>query len=178
MRSISRLSSTVLSCALVSATALGLTAPAAVADDGGTQSNVTSFGFSVTPSTIAAGGTVTLSSNECEVPTVHVTAPIFDNVDLNEGHSATAQVYPDAKPGAQYVVTFDCNGEKGTTTLTIATGNTSPTPNTTVHRGVKAGLGGSSTGTDPALLAAGGALIAGALGAGFLRLRKRRTDGS
>ena len=174
MRSIS-----VLSSALVSLAALGLAAPAAVADDGGTQPDVTSFGFSVSPSTVAAGGTVTLSSTECEVPTVHVTAPVFDDVDLNEGHSATAQVYPDAKPGAQYDVTFDCDGEKGTTSLMIATGNTGTTnPTTSVPRGVRAGLGGSSGGTDPALVTAGGALIAGALGVGYLRLRKRRTDGS
>ncbi|MGY0021942.1 hypothetical protein [Streptomyces sp. cg35] len=171
MRSIS-----VLSSALVSLTVIGLASPAAVADDGGTQPDVTSFGFTVSPRTVAAGGTVTLSSTECDVPTVHVTAPIFDNVELNEGHSATARVYPDAKPGAQYDVTFECNGEKGTTSLTIATGNTDP--GTTVNRGVKAGLGGSSGGTDPALMAAGGALIAGALGVGYLRLRKRRTDGS
>ncbi|NEB81772.1 hypothetical protein G3I40_42145, partial [Streptomyces sp. SID14478] len=145
MRSIS-----VVSSLLVSLAAVGLTAPAALADDGGTQPDVTSFGFSVSPSTVAAGGTVTLSSTECEVPTVHVTAPIFDDAELNEGHSATAQVYPDAKPGAQYDVTFECNGEKGTTSLTIATGNT-PTPQptgpaTTVPRGVRAGLGGGAGG--------------------------------
>lgn len=171
MRSIS-----VVSSALVSLTALSLATPAALADDGGTQPNVTSFGFTVTPSTIAAGGTVTLGSTECDVPTVKVDSPVFDPVELNEGHSATAQVYPDAKPGAQYDVTFDCNGEKGTTHLTIATGSTDP--GTTVPRGVKAGVGGSSGGSEPALVAAGGALVAGALGVGYLRLRRRRTDGS
>ncbi|MEV1021129.1 hypothetical protein [Streptomyces sp. NPDC050264] len=170
MRSIS-----VLSSALVSLAALGLATPLAVADDGGTQPDVTSFGFTVSPTTVAAGGTVTLSSSECEVPSVHVTAPVFDNVELNEGETASAQVYPDAKPGAQYDVTFDCNGEKGTTSLTIATGGTDH--GTTVDHGVKAGLGGSAGGTDPALMVAGGALIAGTLGVGYLRLRKRRTDG-
>ncbi|MFE1955628.1 hypothetical protein ACFW9D_34760 [Streptomyces sp. NPDC059524] len=171
MRSISVLSSV----ALASLVALGPAAPAAFAgdDDGGTQPDVTSFGFSVTPSTVAAGGTVTLSSTGCEVPTVNVDAPVFDKAQLNEGHSVTRQVYPDAKPGAQYAVTFECNGETGTTTLTIATGRPSPAP---VDRGVRAGVGGSVGGTDPALLAAGGVLIAGALGAGYVRLRKRRTD--
>ncbi|WP_372348145.1 hypothetical protein [Streptomyces sp. KL116D] len=171
MRSIS-----VLTSALVSLAAVGLTAPGAVADDGGTQPDVTSFGFTVTPSTVAAGGTVTLGSTECDVPSVRVDAPVFDAVTLNEGHSATARVYPDAKPGAQYDVTFDCNGEKGRATLTIATG--SDHSGTTVDRGVKAGLGGSSGSTDPALVAAGGALIAGALGMAGLRLRKRRSDAS
>ncbi|MFJ8821001.1 hypothetical protein ACIREE_04385 [Streptomyces sp. NPDC102467] len=168
MRSIS-----VLSSALVSLAAIGLATPAAVANDGGTQPDVTSFGFTVSPTTVAAGGTVTLSSSECEVPTVHVTAPVFDNVELNEGQTASAQVYPDAKPGAQYDVTFDCDGEKGTTSLTIASGTGH---GTTVDHGVKAGLGGSAGGTDPALMAAGGALIAGTLGVGYLRLRKRRDD--
>ncbi|WP_338693438.1 hypothetical protein V2W30_03050 [Streptomyces sp. Q6] len=172
MRSISVLSS--FSTALVCVTALGVAAPAALADDGGTQPNVTSFGFTVSPSTVAAGGTVTLGSTECDVPTVHVSAPIFDPVELNEGHSATARIYPDAKPGAQYNVTFECDGEKGTTPLTIATGNT-PVP-TTEPRGVKAGIGGGAGGTHPGLVAAGGALIAGALGAGYLRMRRRRDD--
>ncbi|MEV5614021.1 hypothetical protein [Streptomyces sp. NPDC052225] len=174
MRSISVLSSSAFSAALLSVAALGLAAPAAQADDGGTQPNVTSFGFTVTPSTVAAGGTVTLSATECDVPTVKVDAPVFDPVELNEGHSATAKVYPDAKPGAQYDVTFDCDGEKGTTHLTIATGST-PAP-TTEPRGVKAGVGGSVGGTHPALVATGGALIVGALGAGYLRTRRRRDD--
>ncbi|MFI0236121.1 hypothetical protein [Streptomyces sp. NPDC016845] len=167
-----------LSSALVSLAAIGLVTPVAVADDGGdgggTEPNVTSFGFTVSPSTVAAGGTVTLSSTECEVPTVRVTAPVFDDTELEEGHSATAEVYPDAKPGAQYEVTFDCDGEKGTTTLTIATGDGHSSPG--VDHGVKAGVGGSAGGTDPALLVGGAALIAGALGAACFHLRKRDTE--
>ncbi|MER5950340.1 hypothetical protein ABT127_30285 [Streptomyces sp. NPDC001904] len=148
--------------------ALGLlaVAPVASADDGGTQPNVTSFGFSVTPTTVPAGGTVTLSANGCEVPTVRANAPVFDAVELNEGHSATARVYADANPGAQYEVEFTCNGERGTTTLTIAT--------STLHHGVKAGIGGSASGFDTGQLAAGAALVAVVLGVGIHQVRRRR----
>ncbi|WP_394428507.1 hypothetical protein [Streptomyces sp. SGAir0957] len=162
-----------LSSAVVSLAAIGLVTPVAVADDGGTEPNVTSFGFTVTPSTVSAGGTVTLQATECDVPTVRVTAPVFDDTELNEGHSATAQVYPDAKPGAQYDVTFDCDGEKGTTTLTIATGDSHSSTGT--DHGVKAGVGGGAGGTDPALIAGGAALIAGAMGAAYFHLRRRDT---
>ncbi|MZD09804.1 hypothetical protein GTW43_32685 [Streptomyces sp. SID5785] len=171
MRSISVLSSV----ALASLVAVGPAAGAAFAgDDGGTRPDVTSFGFTVTPSTVAAGGTVTLSATGCEEPSVTVDSPVFDRTTLNEGHSATAQVYPDAKPGAQYDVTFTCKGEKGTTPLTIAGG--SGHTSAPVDRGVRAGVGGSVGGTDPTLLVGGGVLIAGALGAGYVRLRKRRAD--
>jgi hypothetical protein len=173
MRSISVLSSV----ALASLVAVGPAAATAVAgDDGGTRHDVTSFGFTVTPSTVAAGGTVTLSATGCEAPVVTVDSPVFDRTTLDRGRPATAQVYPDANRGARYDVTFTCGREKGTTTLTIAGGgSTSPTP-APVDHGVRAGVGGSIGGTDPLLLAGGGALIAGALGAGYLRLRKHRSD--
>ncbi|HET6860914.1 MAG TPA: hypothetical protein VFH94_27920 [Streptomyces sp.] len=173
MRSIRALR--VASTALLGVAVLSLAAPAAVAEDG--NGNITSFGFTVAPSTIAAGGTVTLNATECQVPTVKVTAPIFDDVTLDEGRPGTAQVYPDAKPGAQYDVTFECKGEKGTTTLTIAGGgehhaNTSAGTGH-VHKGVKAGAGGSFSDADPVQIAAGVAVLAGALGFGVYLSRRR-----
>ncbi|NEB80846.1 hypothetical protein G3I40_37395 [Streptomyces sp. SID14478] len=143
-------------------------APAALADDVGTQPDVTSFGFSVSPTTVSPGGIVTLSANACEVPTVSVDAPVFDATELNEGHTATARVYDDAKPGAQYEVEFNCNGERGTTMLTIAASG--------IRHGVKAGIGGSSAGFDAGQLAVGAALVAGVLGASVYLLRRRATD--
>lgn len=100
----------VASVALLGAAALGVAAPAALADDG--NHNITSFGFTVSPSTVAPGGTVTLNATGCEVPSVTVSSGVFDTVTLEEGRSATARVDDDAKPGAEYEVTFDCKGRR------------------------------------------------------------------
>ncbi|MCX3061990.1 hypothetical protein [Streptomyces beihaiensis] len=171
MRSIS-LAPSLASTAAASLAVLALSTPLAMADDGGRQSNITSFGFSVTPSTVAPGGTVTLNATGCEVPTVTVDSPVFDSTQLNEGHSAIATVYPDAKPGAQYDVIFDCDGEKGSTTLTISSGGTNR------PHGVRAGVGGSIGEASPSQIAAGAALIVGSLATAVHRGRRRRTDGS
>lgn len=176
----------VASATLLAATALTLTATtasAAVADDTdpGTNNNITSFGFRVTPSTIAAGGQVTLSVDGCEGDTT-VTSGVFDDAHIPKGqNSVSAMVFPDAKPGAMYEVTFKCKGETGTTDLTIATGrptqNPTHHPTTPVHRGVKAGVGGSLGGLDLHEIALGGALIVGTLGVAYYRTRRRTGDG-
>lgn len=169
----------VASVALLSTAAFALTAPMASANDGGTTPNVTSFGFTVSPTTVAAGGTVTLNATGCQEPLVKVSSGIFDAVELNEGKPATAKVDPDAKPGAQYEVTFDCKGEKGKTTLTVAdksagTGTgTEKGKETTPSKGVKAGLGGGAGGLNGTEIAAGSALLAGALGGGVFLMRRR-----
>lgn len=162
----------------------------------GTGHDITSFGFSVSPSTVAPGGTVTLKSDGCEVPSVTVTSGVFDSVTLNEGRAGTAKVDADAKVGAEYQVTFDCKGEKGTTPLTIAGGTTgghetgghetgghetggreSVGTDTGAHKGVKAGFGGGADAMGTPEVVTGTALIAGALGAGgLLLLRRRRAD--
>ncbi|MFJ3905351.1 hypothetical protein [Streptomyces sp. NPDC090025] len=159
-------------------------------DGGGSGHDITSFGFSVTPSTVAAGGTVTLKADGCEVPTVTVESGIFDTVTLNEGHQGTATVDTDAKAGAQYEITFVCKGERGTTTLTVADhqgGNhQSGDHQGGAHKGVKAGYGSGATDAVgvPAdsigvtELATGGVLIAGALGAAVVLMRRRDTTGS
>ncbi|MFB8267165.1 MULTISPECIES: hypothetical protein [unclassified Streptomyces] len=126
----------------------------------------------MSPQTVSPGGTVTINATKCQTPTVRVTAPVFDDVTLNAGRSATAKVSPDAKPGAQYDVTFDCKGERGTAKLTIAAGGARPsTP--TVPRGVEAGDGGSLSRLDATQLLAGTALVAGAVGAGAYAARRR-----
>ncbi|CAM5330664.1 hypothetical protein SAVIM338S_00912 [Streptomyces avidinii] len=143
------------------ATLMAVPTPSA-ADEG---RNITSFGFTVSPSSVSPGDHVRLNATGCELPSVKVSSAVFDDTVLNEGRSATVRVYEDARPGAQYQVTFDCKGEKGTTTLTI-----SGAP----HRGVKAGEGGASaalggwTGTGTALLAAG------LLGGAYVLRRKTR----
>ncbi|MFD5120031.1 hypothetical protein [Streptomyces sp. NPDC058385] len=143
-------------------------------DSGG--GNVTSFGFTVSPTTVSPGGTVTVNATKCQTPTVRVTAPVFDAVTLNEGRSSTAKISPDAKPGA-HDVTFDCKGERGTAKLTISAGGARPTgPQTpTVPRGVEAGDGGSLSELDATQLLAGTALVAGAVGAAGVYAARRRS---
>ncbi|MER7913433.1 hypothetical protein [Streptomyces sp. NPDC096068] len=108
------------SAALLGAAAVMTAGPAALADEG--AGAVTSFGFSVTPAAVAPGGTVTLTSEGCEVPSVTVTSGVFDAVTLEEGRPGTATVDADAKAGAEHEITFDCEGERGTTTLTVSGG--------------------------------------------------------
>ncbi|MDG4861427.1 hypothetical protein P8605_25155 [Streptomyces sp. T-3] len=165
--------------ATVGALALGTAAATAAMDndDGGTSGgNITSFGFSVTPSTIAAGGQVTLKVDGCGSQAT-ASSGVFDTVTIPKGQTGTATVDWDAKPGAMYTVTFDCNGEKGTTDLTIATGgsnnHTSPPP---VRHGVRAGFGGSLADLDLGELGLGAALIAGALGSAYYWARRRPAE--
>ncbi|MGV9310779.1 hypothetical protein ACWDR0_01110 [Streptomyces sp. NPDC003691] len=88
----------------------------------GTAQNggVTSFGFTVTPETVAPGGTVTLRATECSGSQVTASSGVFAPVTLAEGLSGTATVFPEAEPGAAYDITFDCLGERGTVRLLIA----------------------------------------------------------
>ncbi|MFM9370913.1 hypothetical protein [Streptomyces sp. Da 82-17] len=164
------------------------TAPGAVADNSGWR-------VSVTPTTVKPGGQVTLSSSGCQVPTVTVDAPIFDPVELNEGQSATAHVYPDAKPGAEYEVTFTCNGKPKSVPLMIAGGQGHTGGQTGghtgghtaghtaghtggLHHGVKAGAGGTFADVSPTQLALGGALVAGVIGFTLLQVRRSRGGGA
>lgn len=170
----------VASAALLGVTALALTAPgahAAVADN-----SVTSFGFGVVPSTVAAGGQVTLRVDNCNDDT-RVSSGVFDPVTIPRGHaSTTAKVDWDAKPGAAYRVTFTCGGESGHTDLTIAVGHPGdPTPHPLPHplpvqRGVHAGEGGSAAGFDLKEIGLGAALIAGSLTVAYHFSRRRTGD--
>ncbi|MFC9842273.1 hypothetical protein ACFWFF_16100 [Streptomyces sp. NPDC060223] len=166
----------VASAALLGVTALTFTAPAAFAGD--ENNNITPFGFSVQPSTIAAGGQVSLllkRDGGCRGRAT-VTSGVFDTVTIQQGQSsATATVDWDAKPGAVYEVTFTCDGVSGHTDLTIATGRSgdsthNPVP---VQRGVRAGVGGTVGGFDMKEIGLGTALIAGSVGAAWYMSRRR-----
>lgn len=127
----------VASFALIGTAALAIGAPAA-ADDG---NDMTSFDFTASPATVAPGGTVTLHATECEAPTVTASSGVFKTVTLNEGRPATTKIAADAKPDAEYDVTFVCKGEKGTTPLTV-TGSSGS------HTGTETGAdAGTATGT-------------------------------
>ncbi|KAA0921499.1 MULTISPECIES: hypothetical protein [Streptomyces] len=169
----------VASAALLGMTALTLATPVAVAEGDGDRDrdrDITSFGFDVAPSTIAAGGRVTLSVEGCR-KTAKVTSGVFDTVTLHKGQStATATVDWDARPGAVYEVTFQCGHESGRTDLTIAGGRPDDPTHPPVHRGVKAGIGGAAGGFDPGEIGLGAALIAGSVGAAY-HWSRRRTGG-
>ncbi|MFF3348197.1 hypothetical protein [Streptomyces sp. NPDC002779] len=173
----------VASAALLGVTALTLTAPAALAAD---EENITPFGFSVLPSTIAAGGQVALRLERdggCRGPAT-VTSAVFDTVTIRPHQSqATAVVDWDARPGAMYKVTFSCDNISGSTDLTIAGGRTpthrpSPQPHPHPHpqKGVHAGEGGTFAGFDLQEIGLGAALIAGSIGAAYHLSRKRTSE--
>ncbi|MFJ4840521.1 hypothetical protein [Streptomyces sp. NPDC088746] len=169
--------------ALLGAAACFLMAPAASADvlNGGTS---TSFTPTITPSTVAPGGQVTLGAMGC---TSNATAfsGVFDTVTIPSGRSASATVDWDARRGAVYEVTFRCGTTTRSANLTITSGATSspttspttaPTTSSTASpSGVLGGLGGSVDTMDPAEIAAGSALVAVAAAGAFHVLRKRRT---
>ncbi|MGW0734965.1 hypothetical protein [Streptomyces sp. NPDC002851] len=174
------ISLTSLTLASAGALALACAPTAAHTAVSGDEHNITSFGFSVSPTTVAPGGQVTLKVDGCE-HNATASSGVFDTVTIPKGQSsATAHVDPDAKPGARYTVTFECKGEKGTTDLTIASGGGHTGGHTGgVHKGVKAGIGGSSGDLDLGEIALGAALIAGALGSAVHWARRRPTeDGS
>ncbi|MFF5563299.1 hypothetical protein ACFY7Z_14555 [Streptomyces sp. NPDC012623] len=175
--------------ALLAATALALAAPTATAAvDGGT----TPFGFTVTPSTVAPGGRVTLGVTRC-ASTATASSGVFDTVNIPAGRTALATVDWDAKPGAAYQVTFTCNGVTGRTDLKVAGATRAPTArptrtaavpvtptarstSTVVPGGVRGGLGGSVGGVSSGELAVGAGLVAVAA-LGTVHAVRRRADG-
>jgi hypothetical protein len=148
----------------------------------------TSYGFTVTPSTIAAGGRVTLAATGCKAPAT-ASSGIFDTATVPPGGTVQAVVDQDAKPGAMYVVSFTCSGTKGSVPLTVAGGSAAPTTSSTSLpspvsspspassaspvQGVRGGLGGSIGGVDGVQVAGGAALTALALGGTFYAVRRR-----
>jgi hypothetical protein len=169
--------------ALLGVGALALTGPVAAA--AAPSANITPFGFSVTPSTVAAGGRVTLTLTDCDT-TATVTSAVFDSVTVPSGGRGTATVDWDARPGARYAVKFTCGNDSGTTNLTIAGGSPSPRPTPTptasssslAPGGVRGGLGGSAGGTSTAEIVAGTALVtAAATGAIYVARRRGEKRG-
>lgn len=165
----------VASAAFLGVSALTLTAPAASAAPAGHDDR---FEVAVSPTTIAAGGQVTLTASGCDGDT-KVSSGIFDTVKIRKhSGSATATVDWDAKQGAMYSVTFACeDGPTRTVDLTVAGGRPDPVGPPPVHHGVQAGTGGSAGGFDLQEIGLGGALIAGALGVAYRRSRRRPGDG-
>ncbi|MFE2923551.1 hypothetical protein [Streptomyces goshikiensis] len=127
-----RSSATALLSAGATGAALALGAlcmPSATAAEA--QPAVTSFGFTVTPSTVAPGGQAVLSVSGCNAAFATVSSGIFDTVSIARGQTARVTVDRDARRGAVYSVSFTCNGETGSADVTIAGGTTRPTTSST-----------------------------------------------
>ncbi|MFD6890760.1 hypothetical protein [Streptomyces sp. NPDC059957] len=164
---------------------------------------ITSFGFAITPSTVAPGGQVVLSVTGCNAAFATVSSGVFDTVSIDRGKTARVTVDRDARRGAQYSVSFTCAGETGSADLTITGGTGRPTTSSTVGArktptasaatgtrtgtsagtgtgasrqatlGVRGGLGGSVAGLDPLELGAGAGLVLGGLVGLGYALRRR-----
>ncbi|MET8751199.1 hypothetical protein ABZW32_14020 [Streptomyces sp. NPDC004667] len=103
-------------------------APAALAAE---AAPVTSFGFAITPSTVAPGGQAVLSVSGCGAAYATASSGVFDTVSIARGQTARITVDRDARRGALYSVTFTCNGENGSADLVIAGGTSKPSTSST-----------------------------------------------
>ncbi|MFJ2742805.1 hypothetical protein ACIO3O_24440 [Streptomyces sp. NPDC087440] len=182
-----RFATTTAAAALGAAALTCVVAPAQAADGNQGAKKEGSAGFSVSPSTIAAGGKVTLAAPGCTGPAT-ATAGVFDTVVIQPGKAQQVTVGWDSKPGAMYDIAFTCDGTKGSAALTIAGGalpttsstslpsrTTSAAPITTASpaRGVRGGLGGSIGGMDTTQVAGGAALVVLAVGGTFYAVHRR-----
>ncbi|MFD3497032.1 hypothetical protein [Streptomyces sp. NPDC058678] len=163
----------VASAALLGVSALTLTACVAQA-----SAETSGFRVSVQPTTVAAGGQVTLRATGCG-QAVFVSSGVFDDLTIGRGRtSATAMVDRDATPGAVHEVTFHCGTFWQNESLTIADDRAAPSTPVPVHpnRGVHAGEGGTFAGFDLEEIGLGLALVAGSVGAAY-HFSRRRTGG-
>lgn len=122
-------------------------APAALAAE--EAAPVTSFGFAITPSTVQPGGQTVLSVTGCDSAYATASSGVFDTVSIARGQTARVTIDRDARRGAEYSVSFTCNGETGSTDLTIAGGTSKPTTSSTSGPRISASRG-ATTGPAPA----------------------------
>ncbi|WP_244291197.1 hypothetical protein [Streptomyces subrutilus] len=123
---------------------------------------------SVSPTAVAPGGRVALNLAGCGTKVGRATSSAFGEVRLTPGNLeaanlfGSATVYRNAGTGT-HRVTFECapGGERVTVSLSVTPG------------AARGGTGGSIDSMSPGQIAVGGALVAGALGAGVWILRRR-----
>ncbi|MFD9306401.1 hypothetical protein ACFWCB_27715 [Streptomyces sp. NPDC060048] len=109
---------------------------------------ITSFGFAITPSTVAPGGQTVLSVTGCNAAFATSSSGVFDTVSIERGKTVRVTVDRDARRGALYSVSFTCNGETGSADLTIAGGTSRPTTSSTAGTRTSPSAGtASSAGT-------------------------------
>ncbi|MFF3425740.1 hypothetical protein [Streptomyces sp. NPDC002602] len=127
-----RSSATALLSAGATGAALALGSLGAPAASAAEAAPITSFGFTLTPSTVAPGGQTVLSVSGCDSAFATASSGVFDTVSIARGQTARVTVDRDARVGALYSVSFTCNGETGSADLTIAGGTARPTTSSTV----------------------------------------------
>lgn len=92
---------------------------------------VTPFGFTITPSTVAPGGKAKLSVTGCGAAFATASSGVFDTVSIQREKDVEVTVDRDARRGAQYSVSFTCNGRTTSADLTITGGTSKPTTSST-----------------------------------------------
>ncbi|MFE9257768.1 hypothetical protein [Streptomyces sp. NPDC006879] len=107
------------------------TSPAGAAPVVPVQQTDTPFGFALTPSVVAPGGSVTLSVTDCDASFATASSGVFDTVSVPRGQTVDVTVDRDARRGAVYSVTFTCDRDNGSTELTISGGTSTPTTSST-----------------------------------------------
>jgi hypothetical protein len=185
---------------VVALTGIGTPASAADGDSGSDRAApgaaAAAYAFSVTPSSIAAGGQVTLRAGGCP-GSATVTSAAFPLAVVQPGQTTRTTVGQRVTSGAVYDVKFVCNDGQGSgsrsvpltvmgtggapTTSSTSLPARSASPVTSVSpvvsaspaRGVRGGLGGSIGGMDTTEIAAGAALVALAAAGSFYAVRRR-----
>ncbi|WP_156722158.1 hypothetical protein [Streptomyces apocyni] len=188
-----RIARMIAATALASA-AVGLSAPAAIANSA-----------EVRPSTVAPSGTVTVSV-ACDTPqadpprTINASSQAFekgvvqlalvpgnDDGVAGPAYNGTARIaptsnFPSTGPNAvgdtsRWAVTGSCpdGGQWKATFIVDRTPAPSPTPTPTSTQGVRGGLGGSFTDAGTPTMIAGSVLVAGAVGATVFVIRRRQS---
>ncbi|WP_141580929.1 hypothetical protein [Actinomadura sp. WMMA1423] len=153
---------------VIGAATLGLAAPA-MADTGDVV---------VQPAQARPGEQVTVVGKKCEVDgTAGSLAFVGGAVPLNgaeevDGRSGLATIKKDTFPGT-YTVLVRCGGFKGVGEVHVVDGKARPMAKSTPTGGAATGLGGGTGGADTALLAGGGVLLLGGIGAGAIAVRRR-----
>ncbi|MFJ8018130.1 hypothetical protein [Streptomyces sp. NPDC096339] len=123
----------------------------------------------VSPSTVAPGGRVALNLEGCGTKTGRASSTAFGEVLLTPGNLqatnlfANATVSRNASTGTHRVL-FECGNARGEQ-VTI--------PLQVISGAARGGTGGSIASMSTGQIAAGGALAAGAIGAGVWLLRRR-----
>jgi hypothetical protein len=123
---------------------------------------------SVSPSSVAPGGTVSLALRGCNTQTGSVTSTAFGTVSLRQGNAQTTHLFGTA--------IVSQNARAGTHPVTFTCGTSGPTATvrlTVVPGPARGGIGGSFGRLTTAEVAIGGALVASALGGGYWVLRRR-----
>ncbi|MCQ4080019.1 hypothetical protein NGB36_05280 [Streptomyces sp. RB6PN25] len=179
----SRSTTATATAVLLAATTVGLSATAATA-----VSSASGVSGGVSPSTVRPGQAVHVTMAGCESATSASAdgGGAFGAVQLQPlsggEMSGITQVYPDAKPGAEYPVTFTCDGMTAHGTITIAgtSSSSSPTssPSAALRKGARTGAGGTFGGMNATQIGLGAALLLAAIGGGAATARRRPDDGS